>query len=584
VHRYLDLLTAYLGPQRGRVAALFVLLATSIGLQMLAPQLLRELIDSAQNDSAENNLSALALVFLLVVLVKQALAPLTSWVSDTVAWTATNALREDLMLRCLQLDLSFHNLHTPGQLIERIDGDTSALSSFFSQFVIRMLGSALILLGTLIILLLQELWMGLAITIFTLIAMLVLRRIQGMAVPYYKVYRQQIAEVTGFLEERIMGTEDIRGNGAVAFTVQRLLELYTTLARKSLAATVIARVTQSGLELMIAVGIALVLGLGAYLFQIRFISLGAIYLAVAYTDLIARNLNEVTAQLDSFQMARAALDRIDELRNQKSLLKDGHRDLPTGQPLSVEFNRVTFAYTKSRSTLDNLSFTILPGQTLGLLGRTGSGKTTIARLVARFLEVNHGEIKLHGINISDISLASVRQRVGLVTQEVQLFQGSVRDNLTFWDETISDRVILDALDQLGLTPWLKRLPDGLDTPLMHGNGLSAGEAQLVALARVFLQDPGLIILDEASARLDPRTEQLIETALDRLLQNRTAIIIAHRLSTIMRADDILLLEDGRVIEQGARAILERNPSSRFATLLRSAMLNPSAASTYGGVQ
>lgn len=568
MHRYLDLLRRYLGPQRGRVIILAMMLAATTGLQLLGPQLLRRLIDAAQHEATETMLMDFALAFLVVMLFKQALTPAAAWVSDTMAWTATNALREDLVLHCLRLDQSFHNAYTPGQLIERIDGDPSALSGFFSQFVLRMIGSGLLLLGALIVLLLQEVWMGLALSGFTLTALLVLRRIQGIAVPYYKAYRKQIAEVTGFIEERVMGAEDIRGNGAVPFVVRRLAQLYGVLARKSLSATVISRVTQSVLELMIALGTVLVLVVGAYLLQAQAISLGAIYLVVAYTDIIARNLNELTAQLDSFQAARAALDRIDELRNRKSVLSDGDQSLPDALPLALRFDTVGFAYPNGPPVLKDISFGLEAGQRLGVLGRTGSGKTTLGRLISRFYDVSDGAIQLQGCDVRAVRRENLRQRVGVVTQEVQIFQGSVRENLTFWDEGVSDNRIHVALEQLGLRLWLQRLPNGLDTQLAHGSGLSAGEAQLVALARVFLQNPGLIILDEASARVDPGTEQLIETALDRLLRDRTAIIIAHRLSTLAQVDRILVLENGQVIEQGARMALANDPTSRFAQLLK----------------
>ncbi len=555
------------------------MLAATIALQLLGPQLLGRLIDAAQNGTAETVLTDLALAFLGVMLAKQVLVPAAGWLSDTVAWTATNALREDLVLHCLRLDQSFHNACTPGQLIERIDGDPSALSGFFSQFVLRMIGSGLLLLGALIVLLLQEVWMGVALTGFTLVALLVLRRTQGIAVPYYKAYRKQIAEVTGFIEERIMGAEDIRGNGAVTFVVRCLAQMYGALAGKSLSATVMSRVTQNVMESMIALGTVLVLGLGAYMLQVQTISLGAIYLAVAYTDIIARNLNELTAQLENFQSAHAALDRIDELRNRKGVLSDGDQSLPDSRPLALQFDMVGFAYPNGPPVLKDISFSIAAGQRLGVLGRTGSGKTTLGRLISRFYDVSGGTIQLQGCDVRAVRRDNLRQRVGVVTQEVQIFQASVRANLTFWDEGVSDNSIYEALTQLGLTPWLQRLPDGLDTQLAHGTGLSAGEAQLVALARVFLQNPGLIILDEASARVDPSTEQLIESALDRLLRDRTAIIIAHRLSTLARVDSILVLEDGRIVEHGLRVALAGDPASRFAQLLRAGLTTLSAEVT-----
>jgi ATP-binding cassette subfamily B protein len=221
--------------------------------------------------------------------------------------------------------------------------------------------------------------------------------------------------------------------------------------------------------------------------------------------------------------------------------------------------------------LHDISFQITAGRTLGILGRTGSGKTTLTRLLFRLYDVTAGAIRLGSADIRDLRFDSLRQRVGMVTQDVQLFHATVRENLTFFDPSIPDERILAVLEDLELLPWYQSLANGLDTVLAGSGGLSAGEAQVLAFTRVFLRNPGLVILDEASSRLDPATERLIERAVDRLLAERTGIIIAHRLATVMRADDILILEGGRIREYGEREALRNNPGSRFAELLRTGM-------------
>jgi ABC-type multidrug transport system fused ATPase/permease subunit len=214
---------------------------------------------------------------------------------------------------------------------------------------------------------------------------------------------------------------------------------------------------------------------------------------------------------------------------------------------------------------------------MGLLGRTGSGKTTLTRLLFRLYDPQAGALTLDGVDIRGARLAELRGRIGLVTQEVQLFDASIRDNATLFDPAIPDARITEVLEDLGLGDWLSRQPAGLATVLRAGGGLSAGEAQLLAFARVFLKDPGLVVLDEASSRLDPATDQLIERALDRLLgadgtgRRRTAIIIAHKLSTVQRADRIAILDQGRLVETGRRAELEADPESAYARLLRTGL-------------
>jgi len=222
--------------------------------------------------------------------------------------------------------------------------------------------------------------------------------------------------------------------------------------------------------------------------------------------------------------------------------------------------------------LKDVSFRLAPGQVLGLLGRTGSGKTTISRLLFRLHDPVSGVVRLSGIDVRAAGLEALRARIALVTQDVQLFDATLRDNVTLFDDAVPDGRLLDVFGALGLGEWLNALPDGLDTVLgPHGRGLSAGEAQLVALARVFLKDPDLVVLDEASSRVDPATERLLERAVSRLLSGRTGVVIAHRLATVDRASTIVILEDGRVAEIGPRAELVADPDSRFSQLLRAGM-------------
>lgn len=275
--------------------------------------------------------------------------------------------------------------------------------------------------------------------------------------------------------------------------------------------------------------------------------------------------------------------------------------------LEVQFEDVSFGYhdglvnDTSEMVLHNLSFHIVPRKVVGLLGRTGSGKTSLTRLLFRLYDPDHGVIRIaqHNIHpvyreisfpaprsgdkgvgdvihplvdIRQISLDQLRQQIGMITQNIQLFNASVRDNLTFFDDRIPDDRILSAIRDLDLWGWYRSLPDGLDTELeAGGGGLSAGEAQLLAFTRIFLKDPGLVILDEASSRLDPATENMINNAVERLVHDRTAIIVAHRLGTVQRADEIMILEDGRVCEFGPRLGLANDHDSHFSRLLQTGL-------------
>lgn len=290
-----------------------------------------------------------------------------------------------------------------------------------------------------------------------------------------------------------------------------------------------------------------------------------------YTQLIYQPIGAIMQQLDDFQQASAGITRIRELLQVQSKLNDGPGvDFPQGA-LAVEFSNVTFGYGAEEKVLQDISVRLEPGEVLGLLGRTGSGKTTITRLLFRLYDPTVGTIRLGEHDLRQARLSDLRRHIGMVTQDVQLFHATIRDNLTFFDTTIDDSRILQAIDDLGLLPWYQTLSDGLDTMLAaNGGGLSAGESQLLAFARIFLRDPGLVILDEASSRLDPATEHLIERAIGKLLQGRTGIIIAHRLRTLQHVDTLLHLDAGRVNEYGPRAQLAADANSRFSQLLRTA--------------
>jgi ATP-binding cassette, subfamily B, bacterial len=566
-----SLLLTYLRAQRGQVAGLGLLLLTSIGLQLLNPQILRRFIDTASNGDVQT-LVAIGGLFMLVAAVQQGFAIGAVYLSENVGWTATNALRADLMLHCLRLDQSFHKSRTPGELIERIDGDATALANFFSQFVIQLFGNALLLIGVLVVLWGLDWRFGLVMSAVIALGLLSLTRVQVWVVPYWKRARQASAELFGFVEERLAGTEDIRANDAQDYMMRRLFERLHTHYKAQRAAGLRARATWSTAHGFYALGIAAVYALGASLFQAGGMTVGTIFVVAYYLGLLVRPLLEIARQAEDLQKAGAGIARVQELFGIRSQLAErATASLPSG-PLPVSFADVTFAYDDDAPVLHDLTLGLSAGRVLGVLGRTGSGKTTLTRLLFRLYDPRDGAIRLGETDIRDLALRDLRRRVGIVTQDVQIFHATLRANLTFFDRSIPDSAIIGALEDVGLGAWYHALPDGLDTLLASGNaGLSAGEAQLLAFTRIFLRDPGVVILDEASSRIDPATEQLIEHAVDKLLRNRTGIIIAHRLATIQRADDILILESGRILEYGPRTTLLDNPSSRFNALLRTGM-------------
>ena len=570
LRQYVSLLTHYLKPQRFRVILLAVFMFGGIGLSLLNPQILRYFIDTAKAGGALQNLIIAGGLFLTVGIFGQVVTLISSYLGQDVGWRATNRMRGDLAFHCLNLDMSFHQQYTPGEMVERVDGDTTALSNFFSEFVLQVVGSTFLLAGVVIMVSREDWRIGVALTVFIVIAFGIYNLIRSIAVPAYTAEREGYSKLYGFIEERLIGIEDIRTNGGDAYTMDRFYDVNSDAYRQVLRSQIMGEIVQAITRIMFALGLAISMGMGIYLYREGGFTIGTVFLVVQYTAMLRHPLDQIGRQLNDLQRATAGLQRIEALQRTTSRIQDGTETLPTSGAISIEFDDVTFNYIEGDPVLKKISFNLAPGKVLGLLGRTGSGKTTVTRLLFRLYEPNMGEIRLGGMPIAKVQLDNLRQHVGLVTQDVQLFYATVRDNITLFDPTITDSQILVVIEDLGMSAWYESLPKGLDTVITSG-GLSAGEAQLLAFARVFLKDPGIIILDEPSSRLDPVTEQQIDRAVQKLLHNRTGIIIAHRLGTVERVNEIMILEDGEIREYGDREHLVQNPNSRFSQLLKTGL-------------
>lgn len=597
----LTLLLTYLRPLWMRVLLLGLLVAAATALQLLNPQVIRFFLDTAQTggERAMALLVAAALAYLAIGFAQQGVSLLTSWLGLTVGWQATNRLRTDLVAHCLRLDMPFHKLHTPGELIERIDGDVTALADFFSLFLVRLAGGLLLICAILFLVYRESVNVGPFLTAYVAIVLGALLLVQRLGRRRWLAARAAWADQASFVEEFYTGTEDVRGVGAEAAVMARLDRLLADLTRKVRGGRMADALSFAVTNLLYVAGYSLGLAIGAALYLRGDVTIGGAFLLVTYVGMLAGPLEELRTQSQVLQQATAGAERIEELRSASPAVKDSTKDAAqdTGQdanndqvrslPLhaargaAVTFEDVAFAYADGSAqgiaageserarVLQDISFSLAPGRVLGVLGRTGSGKTTLTRLLFRLYDPNAGTIRLDGRPLAALSLDTLRQRVGMVTQDVQLFHASLRDNITFFDDRITDAQIEAALAELGLQEWVRQMSGGLSTILAGGaQSVSAGEAQLLAFTRLLLRNPGVVILDEAASRLDPVTEQRLERAIDRILAGRTAIVIAHRLHTLQRADDILILEGGRIVEYGPRRQLAANPDSRFARLLR----------------
>jgi ATP-binding cassette subfamily B protein len=419
--------------------------------------------------------------------------------------------------------------------------------------------------GMIVVLTVLDWRLGIGMAGYVALALFVVLQSRDRAISESSEEMGALGRLYGGIEERLTAAEDLRANGAANHVAWRFIEdseeVLTSAVRRERAFLVMWWFVQGA----VAAGWVLALVLGAILTNANVISLGTAFLLFQYVLLIARPLEEVVHELETVQKANGAMERVVDLLSVRSVIVDNGATSPPAGPLSIDAATIGFDYGDDQPVIRDVDIDIAAGRSVGIVGRTGSGKTTFSRLLLRLVEVTAGELRLGGVLIADIPINELRHRVGLIPQEVELFAGTVRDNVTLFDNTPADADVVAALKRVGLESLAE---GGIHRQLgAAGAGLSAGEAQLLALARVWLRDPDLLVLDEATARVDPDTERRLEDAISALMEGRTTLVIAHRLSTLRSVDEILVFEHGRVVEHGPRVDLIGDDDSKFANLL-----------------
>jgi ATP-binding cassette subfamily B protein len=572
------MLRHYLRRRRGTVVLLGALLLASTGAQALTPLIVRHVIDAATAGAALTDLVWWGAAYGGAATLAYAVTVIATLLSVRIGWQSTNALRADLLRHTVRLDLRFHHDHTPGEMIERVDGDITLMSNYFSEFAVQIVGNALVIIGVMAVVFSQDWRVGTVMAGYLVVSWSVLLALRSIGVEQWQRTRQASGELFGFLEETLTGMEDIHTSAGQPFVIRQFYRLTRRFLRHQIKAAIRTTFMVNSWLVVDTLGYAVGLGLGAFLYLNGGATLGVAYLVFHYAGMMSRPLRVVTWQMEDLQRAAAAARRAVRLLQARSALPAPPGQFDAGArrpalapgPLAVDLDAVTFGYDAANPVLEEVSLHLPAGDVLGLIGRTGSGKTTLSRLLFRFYDVDRGAVRLGGHDVRTLKLAELRARLAMVNQRVDLVHGSVHDNLTLFDTKMPDERVQDVLDDLGLGSWWRNLPDGIHTELAGQNAeLSAGQAQLLAFGRAFLLSaPGVVVLDEASSRLDPGTERSIERAVDRLVAGRTAIIIAHRLATVMRADWIALLDAGRLAEFGRRTDLLADSGSRLSQLLQ----------------
>jgi len=561
----LQRLLPYLAEDRRRLLLSLVLLLPLAGAAAVQPLLVGQAIAVLRGEPTLGWLQALpvgqalrllVLALLGAVLVRLALQGLQSFTVQAVGQRLTARIRNDLFAHAMALSLRFHDRTPVGKLLTRLTSDVDALAEVFGSGAVGVLADLVTLLVIAVTMLSIEWRLGLlllAAQVPVVFGMLWLQRRYRRE--NYRV-REELSQLNADLQENLQGLEVVQMFRREAVNSQRFA-VTTDRYRRAVTGTILYESAISALiEWVALVAVAAVLALGGALVTRGLLGLGTLTTFILFSQRLFDPLRQLAERFTQIQGGLTAVERIGELLEQPVEIRDRPTALaPAATPAhegagEVVFENVSFAYRPDEPILSDLSFRISPGEHVALVGPTGSGKTTVIRLLCRLYEPQAGRILLDGVDIRELPQASLRQRLGVVLQDTFLFSGSVADNLRL-DADIPSERLRQLVADLGLEPLLARLPDGLATELRErGGNLSSGERQLLAVARVAMRNPTVLVMDEATAFMDPATEATLQRDLDRLLQQRTAIVIAHRLATVEAADRILVLRRGQLVEQG----------------------------------
>jgi ABC-type multidrug transport system fused ATPase/permease subunit len=550
-------LLALLRPYRGRLALMFVALLFATAASLAPPPLAKMAIDDGIVPGDVGRLNLVVGAFLVAALVYWGASYVQTYLVGWVGQRALQDLRLKIFRHLQDLPVGFYERRQAGVLISRMTNDVQALDSLVTDSVVTLFQASLTLIGTIVILALLDLELALiTFLIFPIVFVgsLVYRIVSADA---YARTRVTIGAITAYLQETLAGVRVVRSFGQEPRHRRRFGELNDRNRDANMTTVNLNAAYFPVVELISAVATVVILVFGGVKVIEGDLTIGVLVGFLAALNLFFDPIQQLSQLYTQYQAGMAALDKIFELLDEQPDLVDAPDavDLPAPLRGEIRFDGVSFQYRGEGDecvrALDDVDLVIPPGQTVALVGATGAGKSTFAKLVARFYDPTHGSVSVDGIDLRRARTASLRSQMGIVPQEPFLFSGTIRDNVAFGNEEAGDEDVWRALQGVGAEEFVRALPGGLGTEIgERGIQLSAGQRQLIAFARALIADPRILILDEATANVDLHTEGRIEAGMRRLLAGRTALVIAHRLSTIRRAGRIVVLDGGRIVEQG----------------------------------
>ena len=558
--RKLRWLLGLLRPYRIQVVLMMVALLIATAAALAPPYLAGQAIDNGIRADDAGALTLIVVIFLASVVVLWAATYAQTYLVGWVGQRALQDLRERIYTHLQGMSIGFFTRNKPGVLISRLTNDVQALDSLVTDGVVTLFSSTLTLLGVIVILLALDVPLALVTFLtFPLLAIgsVIFRIVSAGA---YRLTREKIANITAYLQETLSGVRVVRSFGREDRHLERMSELNEENRVANMATVYLNASYFPAVELLSAIGTAAIILYGGYQALAGNVEIGVLVAFIGYLQLFFDPIQQISQLYTTYQQGMAALDKIFDLLDTRPDIVDKPDAVdPARLRGEVQLDDVWFSYAGGGDAPDadgdwalaGIDLRIPAGQTVALVGQTGAGKSTLAKLVARFYDPQRGRVLVDGRDLRDLRAGSLRSQLGIVPQEGFLFSGTIRDNIAFGRPDASEEEIRSAAEAVGADTFVDRLADGFATEVgERGVHLSAGQRQLVAFARALLAEPRILILDEATSNVDVRTERIIERGLERLLLGRTAIVIAHRLSTIRRAGRIVVLEQGKIVETG----------------------------------
>ncbi|WLV25563.1 ABC transporter ATP-binding protein [Aciduricibacillus chroicocephali] len=549
-------LWSYFGKEKRMLIIVIFMVLLSTVFSLLGPYLVGRGIDKYISGGMSKGLGlligTLAFVYILLALATF----LQNYWMVGIGQNIVYKLRQQLFEQFHRLPISYYDKRKQGDLMSRVTNDIDNVNSTLNQSVIQIFSSVLTLCGTIVVMLM----LSPLLTVVTMIVVPLLfigtKWITNRTGPLYKLQQKDLGEMNGFVDETFNGQKIVRLFSQEARFAEDFRNHNEALQQSGFWAQAISGLIPKVMNTLNFLSFALIALFGGWLAVKGTITVGVIVIFIEYARQFTRPLNDLANQFNVVLSAVAGAERVFQVLDEQpeDLKEDEGKELKKTNG-HFAFNNVGFAYDE-RSILKDINFEVLPGQTVAFVGHTGAGKTTIANLIARFYDYDSGSIKLDGIELNSIRRTSLRQHMAIVLQDTFLFKGSIRENIRYGKLDATNEEVIAASKQANAHNFISSLPNGYDTMLdQSGSGISQGQKQLLAIARAFLKEPEILILDEATSNIDTITEMHIQQALKELMRNRTSFVIAHRLNTVEEADQIIVLEHGQIIEQGTHAQL-----------------------------